>query len=102
MAMTSTSRRLGGPGAKNPYSYDTVGSREHQSSLIDVMKLGDHERRAGPNSAAPPTSTSSAARTVIPKLGMTGSSWRAGVRPIAYGLQNHHTKRPWPGSACCS
>jgi len=82
MAMTSTSRSLA-PGQKNPYAYDTVGSRE-LNKLIDIMNSVITREPA--NFGGATNIYQFAARTVIPKLGMSNSSWPQGSA-IAYGLQ---------------
>jgi CubicO group peptidase (beta-lactamase class C family) len=83
MAMTSTSRSLA-PGAKNRYSYDTVGTRE-LNRLIDVMNSVISREPA--NFGGARDIYDYVARTVLPKLGMTNSSWPRGSA-IAYGLQS--------------
>jgi CubicO group peptidase (beta-lactamase class C family) len=81
MAMTSTSRSLAA-GQKNPYSYDTVGSRE-LNKLIDVMNSVISREPAGFGGASDIYSYVS--QTVFPKLGMRSSSWPRGSA-IAFGL----------------
>jgi hypothetical protein len=82
MAMTSTSPNLA-PGRKNRYSYDTVGTRE-LNRLIDVMNSAITREPA--NFGGATNIYQFAARTVMPKLGMTASSWPQGSA-VAYGLQ---------------